>query len=236
MPSAFSDLQDKLDRFMEDQLDTDASGDAKARRFPLPTRIYSWNWAQLVLVHHTPRQRSMTLEIDTDERSAVLPDDFFEVMGIYDSYEEYWWRRMSVQPGDYRDTDSDLPEYWIWDGKMLLERDIDIGSTDLTLYYWAYYPDVEFEVGTSEGEENPEDITYTQETVYTPRWAESAMLHLCTAFCWQPLSIEASDINEWRIEVDAGTPMHNPRQSAAWDHYRWWNELLGRISPARRKA
>jgi hypothetical protein len=223
MATTFTELQLKLDRFMDDTLIAGAP-----RRFPLPTRIYAWNWAQLHLVHHTPRQRSMILEIDTGGRSAVLPDDYFDVMGIYDSDNKYWWHRMSVQPGGYRDPDSDIPEYWIWDGKMMLERDITIGSTDLTLYYWAHYPKVKFAIG-----DDDEDIIYEQETIYTPDWAEIAMLFLCRAYCWQPGSAEASDINEWKIKVDAGTPMHNPRAAAAWDDFQWWNTLMGQVTPAR---
>jgi len=228
MAVTFSSLQAKLNRFADDALREDAGGEAEARTFPLPLRIDGWNWAQRILVQHTPRQRSVTLEVDTDGRSAVLPDDFFEVYRIYDSEEEYWWRQMSSEPGQYRDPDSDLPEYWVWGDRMYLERDLDHGDDHLTLYYWAYYPDVEYAVGDTD-----EDITYQQETVYTPRWAESAMLHLTIAYCWQPGSVQASDINEWKIQVDAGTPMHNPRQAAAWDHYRWWTELMSQVSPAR---
>lgn len=225
---AFSSLQAKLNRFADDALQTDAGGTAQDRTFPLPLRIDAWNWAQKVLVQHTPRQQSVTLEVDTDGRSAVLPDDFFDVHGIYDSEEEYWWRRMAVRPGDYRDPDSDIPEYWVWNDRMILERELDHGDDHLTLYYWAYYPDVEYEIGDTD-----EDITYEQETVYTPRWADPAMIHLAIAYCWQPGSVQASDINEWKIQVDSGTPMHNPRQAAAWDHYRWWNELMNQVTPAR---
>lgn len=228
MAVTFSSLQTKLDRFADDELTTDASGDAEERRFTLPSRIDSWNWAQRYFVHHTPRQRSCTLEIDTDGRSAVLPDDFFEVYGIYDSYEETWWHRTSFKPGDYRALDDDTLEYWVWDGAIILETDEDHGTDDLTLYYWAYWPDVEFSVGDTD-----EDITYEQESVYTPKWAELALVHLCIAWCWQPMAITANDINEWRIRVDSGTPMHNPRQAAAWDHYKWYNAILGHVPEAR---
>lgn len=228
MTITFSSLQAKINRFADDALQTDAGGSAQPRIFPLPLRIDAWNWAQQVLVHHTPRQQSGTLSINSDGRSAVLPSDFFDVYGLYDSEEEYWWHRMTVYPGEYRDPDSDVPEYWIWDDEMILERELSTSDTNLTLYYWAYYPEIEFTVGDTD-----EDITYTSEVVYTPRWADPAMIHLTIAYCWQPGSVQASDINEWKIMVDSGTPMHNPRQAAAWDNYRWWNDLMAKVQPAR---
>jgi len=229
MTKTFTDLQSKLNRFADDALQEDASGEAQARRFSLPLRIDGWNWAQDVFVHHTPRQQSASLTIDTGERSALLPDDFFDVKGIYDSYNEYWWSKVTFSEGDYRDPDSDIPQYWIWDDSMILEREVDYDVDYLTLYYWAYYPEIEYSVGSTD-----EDITYEHETIYVPRWAESALIHLAIAYCWQPGSMLANDINEWKISVDAGTPMHNPRQAAAWDHMRWYNELLRTVSPARR--
>lgn len=234
MAITFSSLQAELSRFADDALQEDAGGTAQPRTFPLPLRIDGWNWAQKVLVQHTPRQQLMTLEIDTDGRSAVLPDDYFDMYGIYDEDEEHWWRQMSVKPGDYRDPSSDIPEFWIWNDKMILERELSHGDDHLTLYYWAYYPGIEYSIGTDDdGDDDPEDITYEQDTVYTPRWADPAMIHLCIAYCWQPGSVQASDINEWKIMMDSGTPMHNPRAAAAWDHYRWWNELMSKVNPAR---
>jgi hypothetical protein len=236
MTIEFSSLQTQIDRFADDHLGVDAAGDAEDRRFSLPLRIDAWNWAQKVLVHHTPREQTATLTINSDGRSADLPSDFFDVHAMYDSDEEEWWQSMSIKPGGYRDdTDPDTSEYWTWGDTLYLERELGTDDDHLTLYYWAYYPEIEYTVGLSDDgtEENKEDITYSQSTVYTPRWSDTAMIHLCIAYCWQPGSIQASDINEWRIMVDAGTPMHNPRAAAAWDHYRWWNDLMAKVNPAR---
>lgn len=223
--TTFSSLQTKLDYFLDD-----AYVEGQARRFNLPLRLYAWNWAQKYFAqNHTPREQSVTLSIDSGGRSASLPSDFLDIRGVYDSDEEYWWREMAVEPGDYRHTDSDLPEFWVWEDSLVLERDVGSDFTDLTLYYWAYWPDIEFSVGDTD-----EDITYTQETIYTPDWAELALCHLTTAICWHPGYVLASDINEWKITVDAGTPMHNPRQAAARENLWWYNHLVSSVQPARR--
>lgn len=232
--TVFSDLQTRIDWFADDALQEDAGGEAQARAFPLPLRIDGWNWAQRVFVQHTPLQESVTLTINEDGRSADLPDDFLDVYCIYDEDEERWWREMAVRSGGYRDPDSDVLEYWIWGDTLNLEYDLDTDDDHLTLYYWAYYPEIEYSIGEDDdGDEDPNDITYSQEEIYTPDWAEPALIHLMVAYCWQPGSIQASDINEWRIMVDSGTPMHNPRQAAAWDHYRWYNDLMAQVEPAR---
>jgi hypothetical protein len=220
--TTFSSLQTKLDYFLDD-----AYSAGQARRFPLPTRLMAWNWAQKYFVNHTPREQSATLSIGTGGRQASLPDDFLAVKGIYDSGDEYWWREMEIKPGDYRHTDSDVPEFWIWGDTMYLERGMT-GSTDLTLYYWAYYPSITYTIGA-----NDEAITYLSETIYTPSWAELPLCYLTTAICWHPGVVLASDINEWRIMVDAGTPMHNPRQAAAREALWWYNHLLGMVHPSR---
>lgn len=232
--TTFSAIQDLIDRFADDALRTDAGGGAEPRTFPLPLRIDGWNWAQKVLMQHTPLQKSATLSINEGGRSADLPSDFFDMHGIYDSQEGYWWHQRPMEPVGYRDENADDPEFWIWGSGLVLERQLSTDNEDLALYYWAYYPEIEYTVAVGEdGVEDPEDITYQQENVYTPRWSDAAMIHLAASYCWQPGGVEASDINQWNIMLDSGTPMDNPRQAAAWYHYRWWNDLMSKVNPAR---
>lgn len=221
--TTFSSLQVKLDYFLDD-----AYSAGQARRFSLPVRLMAWNWAQKYFVNHTPREQSTTLTIGSGGRQASLPDDFLAIVGLYDSGDEYWWRGMEIKPGEFRHTDSDIPEYWKWGSTLYLERDMT-GSTDLTLYYYAYYPEITYTVGATD-----EDITYLSETIYTPGWAELALCHLTTAICWHPGAVLASDINEWKISVDAGSPLHNPREAAAREALWWYNTLLATVTPTRR--
>ncbi len=220
----FADIQVKLDRFLGDGLPAE---EGQERTFPLPLRVDAWNWAQKYFANHTPREREAVLEIGEGGRQASLPDDFLAVRGVYDQQEGHWWYELPIRAGDFRPADSDAPEYWIWSSSMHLER--DVGSEDLTLYYWAYYPEIEFIVG-----EDNEDITYEQGDVYTPHWAELPLCYLTTAIAWHPGIVLASDINQWRIKVDSGTPMHNPREAAAREALWWYNRLLSEIQPAMR--
>ena len=75
MARSWADINAKLDRFLDDALRTDAAGDPRDRLFPVPLRVDAWNWAQGVLVHHTPLAKSMTLVVNTSQREAALPDD-----------------------------------------------------------------------------------------------------------------------------------------------------------------
>lgn len=229
MTTEFSDLQEELDYFLGDEARENAAGEIRDRTYPLPLRVYAWNWSQDLLCQHTPRQRSMTLEIDTGEYKALLPDDFIDVHGVYDEEDEVWWLQMQVEPGQRRYVDEETREYWFWGGEMRLQKDISYDDDRLTMYYWAYYPKVEFERTTEDSDEN---LRYIQPYIYTPRWAEGAMLHLVAAYCLQPQAIEAADINEYKIEIEAGTPLHNPRAQQAREHLWWWNTILDRVNPS----
>lgn len=229
MTTTWTRVNAKLDWFLDDAARESAAGEPIAPLFAEALRIECWNWAQRTLVHHTPRARSMTLVIETGEREAVLPDDFFAVQGIYDSDNERWWSPVAWKPGDIRYADDELETYWIFGGRLYLENEIEYTSTDLTMYYWAHYPDVEYVL------DDDRDVDYlTQETIHTPDWAELALVHLCTSSCMMPGEVFAADINEYKIRVDSGTPLHNPRKESALFHLDMWNRLMAMFPPTRR--
>ncbi len=226
MARAWADINIRLDRFLDDALRTDAAGDPRDRLFPVPLRVDAWNWAQDVLVHHTPLAKSMTLVVNEGQREAVLPDDFFAVSRIYDSDQERFWRPAHFAPGDIRYADEELPEYWVMGNKLYIEDTLEYDQEDLTLYYWAYYPPVECTYTDNEITTTPQGV------VRTPRWAELALVHLTTATCLMPMEIFAADLNQYKIRVESGTPLHNPRAQSANFHYQWWNMLMDRVPPA----
>lgn len=219
----FDQIDRKLNLFVND---VEASTEDEPARFSLPLRVEAWNWAQRQLCAHTPRQIEMELTVNSGNRSAVLPSDYFCADRIYDSARSMWWRPMRRRPGDIRYENDDIPEFWTWGGKMMFEDSIDYDSGQLTLYYWAYYPDIELDPGRDE-------VVYRQAQVFTPRQFESALLHLTAAFCWTPGAAEAFDLNEWKITIDSGTPIHNPRAMGAREHLFWYNTLMDSFPPAR---
>jgi len=220
MARNWTELNSLLDWFMDDKERGGPGGEPRPRRFPVPLRITGWNWAQRALCSHTPRARSETLTIDTGKRTAILPPDLFAIDSIYDARKEKWWRPMRREPGDTRYLDDDLPEFWEWAGHLYMETQVEYDSADVILYYWAYYPDIRYRVN------DDDEIDIIQEQIYTPDWAEAALCHLTTAFCWTPGAIMAADINEYKINVDAGNPLQNPRSQQAREHLFWWNVLL----------
>lgn len=212
-----------MDYFLGDEREERAGGEVAPREFPLPLRIQSWNWAQGVFCEHTPRQKTTTLTIGDGERVALLPPDFYDVFGVYDSHREMWCREIQIREGDLRYADEDMPSYWIWSGKMYLEQAVSYSSGQLELHYWATWPEVEYDDGE-----------YMQEGVYTPEWAEPALCYLTAAFCFQPLATQASDLNQYKNRiVDAGDPLDNPRAQQARENLWWYENLLAKRAPAR---
>jgi len=169
----------------------------------------------------------MTLVVNTGQREAVLPGDAFAVDRIYDSNEERFWRPAHFRPGDIRYADDELPEYWVQGDRLYLEDTLEYDQTDLTLYYWAYYPQVEC---TYDDDNEIENVT--QGVIYTPKWAELALTHLTTASCMMPLEIFSADLNQYKIRVESGNPLQNPRMQSCNFHLQWWNMLIDRVSPA----
>jgi len=222
MTTTWTEINRKLDLFLGDVPTDDTD-----RAYASDLRAESWNWAQRQLCYHTPRQRTMTLKLESDGRTAILPSDFYAVHAIYDAREdgELWWREMRYRPGDVRYLDDELPEFWIWGNQMFLEDDVSVDSDDLTLYYWAYYPDVTY---TGSGN----SLTMTQETIYTPPWAENALAHLASAGVMAPLEVFSSDISQFKIKVESGTPIQNPRMESMKFHLWWWEHVLNQFPPA----
>lgn len=191
-------------------------------------RIEAWNWAQDVFCAHTPRQRQVIAEIDAGQRNIILPDDFLAIEGLYDAEEEQWWWPMRNRPGGIRYPDDDALEFWLWDNRMYLEAEISYDTGRLTMLYWAYWPDVEYTENASG------QITVIQPHIYTPKWAQLALMHLALSSCMIPGEVEAADLRNWGIKVESGDPLDNPRmQSARW-HLEIYERLLEKFPPARR--
>jgi hypothetical protein len=225
----------KLDWFLGDAIE---AGETDAdRTFPEILRIESWNWAQRFFCAHTPLARQTPLRIEEGGREALLPPDFYKVEGLYDADEERWWWPMRRRPGDVRPADDDVLEFWIRGNRMFLETELDYYNNDMTLYYWAYYPDVEYVEVENEQDGGSMYVTpdVRKEEILIPAWAESALCHLTASFVHQPGSITAADINQWDIKIDSGTPLMNPRAEQAKLHLWWYDTIINRHPPAVRQ-
>lgn len=211
----------KFDEFLGSEIEA-----GKLELKSLPLRIEAWNWAQDIFCAHTPLQKQMTLELEADGRTAILPSDVYAVDRIYDSEEERFWWPVHFEPGQIRRTGAEDLQFWKWEGQLYLEKNVSTSSTALTLYYWGYYPAIEYE------EDSAGVVTVHDGLVSTPRWAQMALMHLATAHIMQPGEVFASDINEYKIRIDSGNPEHNPRAQSADYHYKWYSWLVGLFPPA----
>jgi hypothetical protein len=222
-PTIWSEVDARLSRFLEDTENLDAE---EAYLYDQALRIDAWNQAQRALAQqHTPRQMSVVLTMDTT-RIAILPEDFIEVWRIYDADEQKWLKPMAnPQPGAVRYDDDELGAYWIWGNRLFLEKTVATTSTDLTLYYWGYWPEVEYELQTDGSYE------VTESTINVPRWAVSPLEHLASALILTPGSVENARVRQWNMKIDSGIPTNNALLEVAKNHLWWWNSLLSMVSP-----
>lgn len=213
----------QLSTFLSDSGTTD--GTTVTYLYDQPQRISAWNWSLSFLTMHTPRQRKVLLVVDADERSAVLPPDFLEVWRIYDADEKRWmYRKRKFNEGAYRYDDDEVEEFWLWGGDLLFERSLTIGASELTLYYYAYWPEISYE-------EESGGYTILDGEILCPPWAVAPLCHLTSAFCLIPGAIQAARTRQWNIRIDSGTPLDNSRAQQAREHVWWWNTLVNLAIP-----
>jgi hypothetical protein len=219
MATTWDVLNDQLSYFLSD---VPKAGGA-AYKHPLPLRLAAWNWAQRALVQHTARERIVSpLNVEPDGRSASLPDDLFQVALVYDAANSQNYAPMNFAPGGYRSDSEDNPLYWVWGNVLHFETTV---ATELTLHYYAYWPEVTWRY-KDEGQ-----IELLQDQISVPRWAELPLLHLTAAGVLEPMAIESSRNREYATKIDSGTPDDNARRTQAREHWWWYHELLGQHAP-----
>jgi len=223
-PTIWSEVDARLSRFLSDEENLDAD---ESYLYNQALRIDSWNQAQRVLAQqHTPRQLSTVLTMDS-VRVAILPADFIAIWRLYDADEQRWLRPLdNPQPGAVRHDDDELATYWVWGNQLLFEKTVALTSTDMTLYYWGYWPEVEYE------EEEDETYSITGQTINVPRWAILPLEHLTSALILTPGSVENARVRQWNMKIDSGIPTNNALLEVAKNHLWWWNSLLSMVSPA----
>ncbi len=212
MVLTWSEVNSQLDLFL---------GDEGAAAHTLPLRIAAWNWAQRVFAQHTAREREAGVTIEADRMSASMPADFLQIASLYDPGTLKFWVPAHFQNGGYRAVLADMPLYWTWGNTLHLEKPVSQGK-DLTLFYYAYWPDVETEIVDG-------SLTVTQARVFVPDWSLLPLLHLAAANVLQPMAIQSSRNREYNIMIDSGKPTDNARSQQAREHYWWWNELMGKF-------
>lgn len=219
----WEELDLKLDLFLDDELDEEDEESSKT--YSLPQRIDAWNWSQRLLALHSPRQRESELTADAGKRSAILPPDFLAVWRIYDSDRQRWLRQMeNPGAGAVRYVDDELAQFWVWGSQLKFERTVEIGSSDLTLYYWAYWPEIEYKL-------SDDDYIILANEILVPAWSVLALCHLTAATCLQPGALQAARIRQWNIRVDSGRPTDNSRAQQAREHLWWWHAILNGVPP-----
>lgn len=220
--TTWQEVNSRLDIFLNDDSFKVVSGEEPIATYPDRQRLLAWHDAQRLLAWHTPRQRTALLTIDRDNRSAILPPDFIGVYRIYDASKQIWMvHNHKKKEGGIRYDDDDLAAYWVWGRTLYLDMEIAADSTEYTMYYWAYWPEVVYDVD-DEGE-----VSVQSDSILVPPWALLPLCHMTSAVCLAPGAMQSAEIRTWNIKVDSGNPIQNPRATAAREHLFWWTSLLG---------
>jgi hypothetical protein len=209
-------------------LDDNPAGGAAAYQFALPLRIDAWNWAQRFFQNHTAREQEAEITIDESGRAAPLPPDLIDIAMIYDRTNERTYSLRRFSEGAYRSESDEYFAYWKWAGRLHFSRTVGKGEK-LTVEYFAAWPKIEYAV-------NDGNVVIVRDEILVPEWAELALAHLTAATVLQPPAITAAMSNEYKIKIDSGTPLDNPREQQARAHLWWYNELIGLFSPQNRQA
>jgi hypothetical protein len=218
MATTWSAIQTDLRRLLNDE---GSSNNA----FNIGDLVWAWNAAQRHFTHHTPRQRiKESLVVESDNRTAILPEDFYEMGRLYDPINERWWEPMLWQPGGIYDNTSDTLAYAIWGHRLKLYDSVSANNS-FELWYYAYWPDVTY---------NSDASSVTEDKILIPVWAECAVLHLAGALSLNPGAVEAARQRNWNIKIDSGTPTDNCRATEAWELYKWYTVLIGAYPPLNR--
>ncbi len=206
-------------------LDDNPEGGETKYQFPLPLRIIGWNWAQGVFQTHTMREMTTRLSVAEGGRSAVLPSDYLLMALVYDRNNERTYIRRTFAEGGFRNELGDNFAYWTWGGKLRFDRPV---TEQVDIEYYASWPKITYNLN------NEGKVVYVQGDVLVPEWSHFALAHLTAAVVLQPPAITAAMSNEYKIKIDSGTPLDNPREQQARAHMWWYNDLIGNFQPQER--
>jgi hypothetical protein len=212
----FVQLNQTLNYFLDDNPKTGE----RDYQFPLPLRIDGWNFAQQTFGVHTLLEKTVDLTIPQGARAIPLPADFAEMGILYDTKNNQTYTRKELSEGVVRnDSNAQSYQYWTWGGQLVLDTD---KAQTLKLYYFAYWPSVEFTV------KEDKTTAITVDNVLVPQWAVQPLLHLTAAYCLDPHAIRASLDRNYDIQIASGTPIMNSRAQQAREHAWWYDYLLGK--------
>jgi hypothetical protein len=220
MTTTWDVLNNRLSYFLSDVPRT--AGGA-AYKHPLLLRLEAWNWAQREFAQHTAREMVVSpLNVEPDGRSALLPDDFFEIVQVYDADNAMIYAPRHFASGGYRSDNSEDFVFWVWGDVLHFEATV---TTKLALYYYAYWPEVTWRF------KDDDQIEILQDQISVPKWAELPLLHLTAAGVLQPMAIESARNREYATKIDSGTPDDNARRTQAREQWWWYHELMGQHRP-----
>ncbi len=216
MATSWDAIATKLDWLLEEKANYDTS--SVKVEWPIVGRIAAWNWAQGIFAHHTALEKEQDLVVEG--RVAALPADCLDVSMLYDSAKGKFYSKADFHFGGTRLATSEAYEFWVWGGKLHLERTLN-SKESLKIYYWARWPAVEYQI------DDTLTLSVTQPEILIPEWAELPVAHLTCATLLAPKAIASAISAEFKIRIDL--PVGEPRAYQAREHLWWYNELLGKV-------
>lgn len=200
----WGDLTAELDTLMDDETKTS---------YPESLRIAAFNRAlEYFAVTHTALLRTVTASASAYAEGALIgfPADFLELPGggvqIASSDRFTWLEPAAISPGDYVSGD----------GYMVMAAGVYLHNAairDARLWYYGFYDRVSSEASV----------------INVPPWAEWAVLNLAISNCMYPLMVGQSNLRQFQMKREAGSPEDNPPRVQAMYHFRIYSEIVNRV-------
>lgn len=191
--------------------------DAQMNTFPVELRQDGYNAGLHAFAAHTALPALDTLAGDGSTIAFAMPTDMVDgsLMYVWDSVNgNFWTPEVQVPtPADVQPFD-DSKRWWIWPTDTLNFSEAPGG--DLTLFYFAYWPEVD--------ETNPND------EIAIPIWAREAVQLYACAYCLNKTATSAANIRQYGTKTDSGNPEHNPMSRRQEEFLHLYDQVIGRYS------
>lgn len=207
--ATLSDLRDRVYRVLADQTHDQYSADLvdDGIRAALEA-ILPW----------VPKTSEETLVGDSVEVSFELPEDLYRITAVFDETSGYYIPQnilaAGTSPGNNLQSNQDWMEYP--EGYLSLAN---APEADLIVYYGAVWT-------------VPED---DDDVIEPPDWLHRALVFYAASYAMLDKASSASNIRQWNLNIDSGTPAMNPMRDMSVHFYERFVIEMERM-PARQRG
>jgi hypothetical protein len=173
--------------------------------------------AYMAVLPWRPKPNTDTITGDGSAVAFVLPTDLYEIQAITVNESGEMLPSAVFHPGSYHGEDIDKTNDWIEypSGSVTFSKALDSGEV-YDLWYTAYWTP-------------PDDMEDENDVLEVPEVLITAVAYYSSAYALMPGAVSAADIRQWNIDVDSGTPAHNPVRDAVTYLMNMFQQEMNRV-------